>query len=103
MMKHYVMPIHTKNGATVCTPDGFAMKQRIERLKRELRINHLKTNYGIDESVYRKMYKAQHGVCAICKQPESIEGRQLCVDHSHITGDVRGTSVLKLQQRNRSA
>lgn len=22
MMKHYVMPIHTSNGATVCTPDG---------------------------------------------------------------------------------
>lgn len=39
MLKHYVMPIHTPNGATVCTPDGFAMKQRIERLKRELRIN----------------------------------------------------------------
>lgn len=54
------------------------------------RNNHLKTNYGIDELVYRKMYEAQHGVCAICKQPESIEGRQLCVDHSHITGDVRG-------------
>lgn len=39
MLKHYVMPIHTPNGSTVCTPDGFAMKQRIERLKRELRIN----------------------------------------------------------------
>ena len=39
MLKHYVMPIHTPNGATVCTPDGFAMKQRIERLKRELHIN----------------------------------------------------------------
>lgn len=39
MLKHYVMPIHTSNGATVCTPDGFAMKQRIELLKRELRIN----------------------------------------------------------------
>lgn len=39
MLKHYVMPIHTSNGATVCTPDGFTMKQRIERLKRELRIN----------------------------------------------------------------
>ena len=39
ILKHYVMPIHTPNGSTVCTPDGFAMKQRIERLKRELRIN----------------------------------------------------------------
>lgn len=26
-MKHYVMPTHTSNGATVCTPDGFAMAQ----------------------------------------------------------------------------
>lgn len=39
MLKHYVMPIHTSTGSTICTPDGFAMKQRIERLKRELRIN----------------------------------------------------------------
>ncbi|URY10863.1 hypothetical protein [Shigella phage ESh6] len=44
MLKYYVMPIHTKNGATVCTPDGFAMKQRIERLKRELRINRKLNN-----------------------------------------------------------
>lgn len=44
MLKHYVMPIHTKNGATVCTPDGFAMKQRIERLKRELRTNRRLNN-----------------------------------------------------------
>ena len=35
----YVMPIHTKNGATVCTPDGMALKQRVLRLKRELRKN----------------------------------------------------------------
>lgn len=54
------------------------------------RNNHLKSLYGIDESVYQKLYEAQNGVCAICKQPESIEGRRLCVDHSHITGDVRG-------------
>lgn len=44
MLKHYVMPIHTPNGATVCTPDGFAMKQRIERLKRELRTNRKLNN-----------------------------------------------------------
>ena len=44
MLKHYVMPIHTPNGSTVCTPDGFAMKQRIERLKRELRTNRKLNN-----------------------------------------------------------
>lgn len=35
----YVMPIHFKNGSTVCTPDGFAMDKRIARLKRECRKN----------------------------------------------------------------
>lgn len=54
------------------------------------RNNHLKANYGIDEMEYRRLYAAQNGVCAICKQPESMEGRPLCVDHSHTTGDVRG-------------
>lgn len=38
-LNRYVMPIHTKSGATVCTPDRMAMKQRIARLKRELAKN----------------------------------------------------------------
>mgnify|MGYP004723619021 FL=1 len=38
-MNQKVMPIHFKNGSTVCTPDRFAMKQRCERLKRELKAN----------------------------------------------------------------
>lgn len=36
------MPIHNKNGSTVCTPDGTALKQRVARLKRELKINRSK-------------------------------------------------------------
>lgn len=35
----YTMPIHLSNGSTVVTPFRFAIKQRVERLKRELRIN----------------------------------------------------------------
>ncbi|ADQ52769.1 hypothetical protein AsFcp4_208 [Aeromonas phage AsFcp_4] len=35
----YSMQIHTASGASVCTPDGIAIKQRIERLKREMRMN----------------------------------------------------------------
>ncbi|ADM80024.1 hypothetical protein phiAS5_ORF0181 [Aeromonas phage phiAS5] len=35
----YAMQIHTASGASVCTPDGIAVKQRIERLKREMKIN----------------------------------------------------------------
>lgn len=35
----YSMPTTLFNGASVTTPDGFAVKQRIARLKRELKIN----------------------------------------------------------------
>ncbi|AAQ17713.1 hypothetical protein Aeh1ORF054c [Aeromonas phage Aeh1] len=35
----YAMQIHTASGASVCTPDGIAVNQRIERLKREMRMN----------------------------------------------------------------
>lgn len=40
----YVMPIHTNNGATVCTPEKFALTARVNRLKRELRNNTKKGN-----------------------------------------------------------
>ena len=104
------LEFYTKNAAS---PDGHigtckackAKQQRERRLKakaasvptdkalkdaKRRRNNHLKVNDEIDELTYRKMYEEQHGVGAICKHPESIAGRQLCVDHSHITGDVRG-------------
>ena len=35
----YAIPTTLVNGASVTTPDGFAVKQRIARLKRELKIN----------------------------------------------------------------
>lgn len=38
-IKQKVMSIHMKNGATVVTPDRFALEKRCERLKRELRSN----------------------------------------------------------------
>ena len=39
----YVMAIHTTTGATVTTPDRMALKERIQRLKRELKNNLNKT------------------------------------------------------------
>ena len=39
----YVMPIHTTTGAIVTTPDRMALKERVQRLKRELKNNLNKT------------------------------------------------------------
>lgn len=52
--------------------------------------------YGLSVVDWDTLYKKQHGVCAICQQPETkfnnkSKGTQrLSVDHNHVTGKVRG-------------
>jgi hypothetical protein len=52
--------------------------------------------YGLTPEEYTRHFKAQGGVCAICKQPETRRIKKtntvcsLAVDHDHVTGDVRG-------------
>lgn len=72
---------------------------------------HLKRNFGITLEDYTEMLKAQNGVCDICKKPEKKVFKKtgkvtdLCVDHCHSTGKVRGllcwdcnTSIGKLNE-----
>lgn len=54
------------------------------------RRKHLLRTYGITPEQYDVMLEEQGHVCAICKRPERIKGRNLCVDHCHSTGKVRG-------------
>jgi hypothetical protein len=53
----------------------YALKKRCE------------TIYGISLADYERMYAQQAGRCRICKRKPK---RGLCVDHSHVTGKVRG-------------
>lgn len=53
------------------------------------RVQKLRQRYGIDAAEYESMYRAQDGVCAICRNTCSL-GRQLSVDHCHESGEVRG-------------
>lgn len=54
---------------------------------RNQRNNGLKYKYGISISEKESMVSAQGGRCSLCNRiPES----QLCVDHSHSTGVIRG-------------
>jgi cytochrome c551/c552 len=50
--------------------------------------------YGLTDAQYAELFEHQHGVCAICHQPETfkVKGtvRKLVVDHDHATGAVRG-------------
>lgn len=50
----------------------------------------LKSTYGIDINHFEKMLELQKYSCEICKiHQDNITG-PLCVDHCHITGEVRG-------------
>lgn len=48
----------------------------------------LKTKYGLTLDDYNRRLDEQNGTCAICDQ--SPDKGRLVVDHSHVTGEVRG-------------
>lgn len=48
------------------------------------------TRYGITPETFAEMKEAQGGRCAICNSTETYEHKELCVDHDHATGEVRG-------------
>lgn len=63
------------------------------------RKTHLKKMYNMSLDDYEKMLLECHGVCSICKKPETSKPtvlkstkltRLLVVDHNHETGKIRG-------------
>lgn len=57
--------------------------------------SRMKTKYGITPDEHACRYLDQHGLCAICGDPERSERKTdgtggLVVDHNHDTGAVRG-------------
>lgn len=63
-----------------------------ENMKRYSRKSVLKT-FGITHEDYDRMFREQKGVCAICgnnKPDASGRRKNLCVDHCHTTGRIRG-------------
>ena len=48
--------------------------------------------YGLSNEDYQQLLDSQQGRCAICRKTpeEANKGRDLYIDHNHITGKVRG-------------
>ena len=59
-----------------------------ERSQEIRRRAHLKRHYGLTPEEYEARLEAQGGKCAVCRKPPRREF--LCVDHDHVTGEVRG-------------
>jgi hypothetical protein len=75
-----------------------AWRQKVGRREtvEQMRIWKLWQKYRLPEKDYKRMLADQNGVCAICGEPETRMNnkgtgiRNLCVDHDHRTGEVRG-------------
>lgn len=72
-------------------------KNRVDWAKanpEKVRHTKLMRKYKISLEKYNELYINQSGVCAVCLRPETMKYlekvRQLCVDHDHETGKVRG-------------
>ena len=62
------------------------LKYRESGKKRDHQLERL---YGITLAEYDEMFEKQKGLCNICGKP-SMNGKRLCVDHNHETGEIRG-------------
>jgi hypothetical protein len=60
----------------------------IEKGGTHLRDRMYKARYGISHDDYESLYETQDGKCALCLK--SVDKYELCVDHCHNTGQVRG-------------
>lgn len=60
----------------------------------KVRDTKYKRKYQLTLDQYNEMYLKQGGVCAVCFESETMKYlgkiRELCVDHDHKTGKVRG-------------
>jgi len=80
-------------------PSGYASSCKKCRTKEKrspdyIRNYDLKKSYGITLDDYNSMFEEQGGKCAICKihlnDIRYGKKKNLCVDHDHKTGKVRG-------------
>lgn len=64
-------------------------KENREDILWRKRISRFLKKYKITEEEFNYMMFLQNGVCAICGDPPP-DGKLLCVDHEHESGEVRG-------------
>lgn len=66
----------------------------LEKARKYVRKSTLKVKYGLSEEDYNTLYKHQGGVCKVCGGTNKNMSK-LAVDHSHITGKVRGLLCIR--------
>ena len=79
------------------TNDSILRASHCRQCRNESRARHSRTNpnemYGLTADRYQQLLKQQNGKCAICNgqaNSSRIKHTELCIDHCHETGVVRG-------------
>lgn len=68
-----------------------------EQNARWSRKSYLRIKYGLTPEAYDAILQVQNGVCAICGglNPGKTADHSLAVDHSHVSGKIRGLLCIK--------
>jgi hypothetical protein len=76
-----------------------------KRKERKLRSHHqtdrkhwLKKAYGITPEKFMELFQKANGCCQICGVHQLELTHNLCVDHDHVTGKIRGLLCKKCNQ-----
>lgn len=72
-----------------------AKKRSEQKNPGKIRNRLLKWNHGIDADQYALMLQMQGGKCAICNLLKTSSVPNFAVDHSHLTGRIRGLLCAK--------
>lgn len=88
-------PVYRSNCKACCAAHARNWaREHVERASANKRRNNLRWMYGMTIADYDALLAQQGGVCAICRQSETVKrkGRllRMPVDHDHKTGEVRG-------------
>jgi hypothetical protein len=82
---------HAQHRNRICKICYYAGRRDFRRVnsRGDRRQERLRSKYGIGKPEVAAMFIEQAKSCAICLK-EVSEDRQLCVDHCHVTSEVRG-------------
>lgn len=65
-------------------------RSKMPHVRRRVRELDILRKFGLSEVQYAGLLEQQDGCCAICSTDEPKGKGCFCVDHDHVTGEVRG-------------
>jgi hypothetical protein len=93
-LSNFVKRANRKSGVQSYCKECHNKKMKLKDRTEYTRNFDLKKSYGITIDDYNKMFIEQKGCCAICNihllDIKQKTKRNLCVDHDHNTGVIRG-------------